>query len=85
MRTYTFSEARQKFASVLERAKIEGKVLIKRKDGSLFEIHPVTTRESPLDVRGVDLDLTADEIVDIVREIRKSEGRNSSDPQVKQA
>ena len=71
MRTYTFSEARQRFASVLERAKIEGKVLIKRKDGSLFEIHPVAKKDSPFDVRGVDLDLSADEIVDIVREIRR--------------
>jgi hypothetical protein len=71
MKTFTFSEARQKFASVLEKAKIEGKVLIKRKDGSLFEIHPVQKIDSPLNIEGIDLDLSADEIVDIVREIRK--------------
>ena len=70
MKTYTFSEARQKFASVLEKAKLEGKVLIKRKDGSLFEIHPIPKMESPLSIDGIDLDLSADEIVDIVREIR---------------
>ena len=71
MKTYTFSEARQKFAAVLEKAKIEGKVLIKRKDGSLFEIHPVPKKDSPLNIMGVKLDLSADEIVDVVREIRR--------------
>ena len=71
MKTFTFSEARQKFASVLEKAKIEGKVLIKRKDGSLFEIHPVQKMDSPLNREGVDLDWSADEIVDMVREIRR--------------
>ena len=71
MTVYTFSEARQKFASVLEKAKNEGRVLIKRKDGSLFAIQPVLRKESPLDVEGVDLGLSASEIVDIVREIRE--------------
>jgi PHD/YefM family antitoxin component YafN of YafNO toxin-antitoxin module len=71
MTTYTFSEARQKFAAVLEKAKSEGRVLIKRKDGSAFMIAPVAKPESPLDVEGIDLDLTADEIVNIVREVRR--------------
>ena len=71
MTIYTFSEARQKFASVLEKARSEGKVLIKRKDGSVFVIQPVSNRESPLNVKGIDLGLSASEIVDIVREIRK--------------
>jgi PHD/YefM family antitoxin component YafN of YafNO toxin-antitoxin module len=71
MTTYTFSEARQKFAAVLEKAKSEGRVLIKRKDGSAFMIAPVSKSESPLDVEGVDLDMTADEIVNIVREVRR--------------
>ncbi len=71
MTIYTFSEARQKFASVLEKARSEGRVLIKRKDGSVFVIQPVSNRESPLNVKGIDLGLSASEIVDIVREIRK--------------
>ncbi|MBL7174848.1 MAG: type II toxin-antitoxin system Phd/YefM family antitoxin [Desulfobacteraceae bacterium] len=71
MTTYTFSEARQKFASVLEKARSEGKVMIKRKDGSLFVIHPVPKKDSPLDVKGVDLGLSATEIVDVIREIRE--------------
>ena len=71
MTVYTFSEARQKFASVLEKAKKEGRVLIRRKDGSLFAIQPVSKQESPLDVEGVDLGLSAAEIVEIMREVRE--------------
>ncbi len=71
MTIYTFSEARQKFASVLEKAKVEGKVLIKRKDGSVFLIKPLSRKGSSLDVEGVDLKLSADEIIDIIREVRE--------------
>ena len=71
MRTFTFSEARQRFAAVLEKAKSEGRGLVKRKDGTDFMIQPVAKPESPLDVEGVKLKLTADEIVGIVREIRR--------------
>jgi antitoxin (DNA-binding transcriptional repressor) of toxin-antitoxin stability system len=71
MTTYTFSEARQKLSSVLEQARKEGEVLIKRKDGSVFAIKPVTKSSSPLDVVGVDLSLSAQEIVDYVREVRE--------------
>jgi prevent-host-death family protein len=69
MTTYTFSEARQKLSSVLDRARKEGEVLISRKDGSVFAIKPVTKSESPLDVEGVELSLSAQEIVDYVREV----------------
>lgn len=71
MRTYTFSEARQSFSTVLDRAKAEGQALIKRRDGSLFVIKPVSKPSSPLDVEGVDLGLSAEEIVDVVREGRE--------------
>lgn len=71
MTVYTFSEARQNFASLLEKAKKEGKVLIKRKDGSIFEVLPITPKGSPLDVKGIDLGLDAEEIVSILRESRE--------------
>ena len=45
--------------------------MIKRKDGSLFVIYPVPKKDSPLDVKGVDLGLSATEIVDVIREIRE--------------
>ena len=71
MTIYTFSEARQKFASVLDKAKADGKVLIKRKDGSVYVIQPASNKKSPLNVEGIDLGLSTDEIVDIVREVRQ--------------
>ena len=71
MTTYTFSEARQKLSSVLDRARKEGEVLIKRKDGSMFAIKPVKKAESPLDVEGIELSLSAEEIVNYVREVRE--------------
>jgi len=71
MNTYTYSEARQKLALLLDKAKKEGKVLIKRKDGTVFELRPVKTKKSSLNVKGVDLDIDKDEIIDILREVRK--------------
>ncbi len=71
MKVYTFSQARQNFASILEEAKREGEVRIKRKDGTVYSIRPVQKKESPLDVEGVDLSLTAEEIVAAIREIRE--------------
>jgi hypothetical protein len=56
---------------VLEKAQKEGEVLIKRKDGSVFIIKPVKKTGSPLDVKGIDAELSADEIIDILREVRE--------------
>ena len=36
MTTYTYSQARQNFSTVLNNAKKDGNVIIKRKDGSQF-------------------------------------------------
>ena len=71
MKVYTYSEARQRFASLLDRACREGAVRIRRKDGSVFVLRPETTRESPLDVPGLDLPLSAEEIVQFVHAGRR--------------
>jgi len=68
---YTFSQARQQFASVLERARCEGAVRVKRRDGQVFVIQPERAQRSPLDVPGIESDLSSKEIVDIVREMRQ--------------
>ena len=68
---YTYSEARQNLASLLEKALQEGEVRVRRKDGAIFVIAPEVTQGSPLDVEGVDLDLTAEEIVEFIHEGRK--------------
>lgn len=74
MNVYTFSEARQKLAAVLEEAQRKGAVRIKRRAGSEFEIAPVRPKASPLDVQGVDLGLSAEEIVAAIRETRAPDG-----------
>ena len=71
MIVYTYSEARQKLATLLEQAAKEGGVKIKRKDGQIFVIRPETRVGSPLDVEGVELDITKDEIVQFIQEGRK--------------
>ncbi len=74
MTVYTYSTARQKLASLLEQAVNEGEVRIKRKDGQIFVIKPekITSKKSPLDVDGIDLNLTGDEIVNFIHEGRKA-------------
>jgi len=71
MREYTFTEARQHFASLLEEAKKEGVVCIKKRDGESFYLKPVKRKKSPLDIEGIDLDIDSSEIVDIIREGRE--------------
>ena len=71
MIVYTYSEARQNLATLLEQADREGEVRIRRKDGQVFVIRPQPRADSPLDVEGIDLEITTDEIVRLVREGRE--------------
>ena len=70
MKLYTYSDARQRFASVLETASKEGKVLIRKRDGTLFAVTPEPDTKSPFEVQGVATDLTTSELVDLIREER---------------
>ena len=72
MIVYTYSEARQKLATLLDQAVREGEVKIRRKDGQTFVIRPEERTGSPLDVEGIDLGITADEIVEFIREGRRT-------------
>ena len=74
MRVYTYSEARQNFASVLEIARRDGAVRIRRKDGRSFILQSESSSVSPLDVEGVDLGVTSAEIVEMIRESRERYG-----------
>ena len=71
MRVYTYSEARQNLAALLDVAQRDGAVRIRRRDGRAYVLQPEPDARSPLDVEGVDLDLTTDEIVNLVREGRE--------------
>jgi antitoxin Phd len=71
MKEYTYSEARQRLADLLELAQREGGVRIRRRDGSIFLISQVVSAGSPLDVPGVDVRMTRDDILEVIREGRR--------------
>jgi hypothetical protein len=74
MRTYTYSEARQRLAALLDQARREGRVQIRRQDGSTFVVQPVVSDQSPLDVPGIPSRFRRGELVALVREERARSG-----------
>jgi antitoxin (DNA-binding transcriptional repressor) of toxin-antitoxin stability system len=70
MQVYTYSEARQKLASVLDKAESTGCVIIQRRDGRSFTLIPQKPPASPLNVPSVGARISTDELVDLVREER---------------
>jgi prevent-host-death family protein len=72
MKSYSYSEARGNFATVLDEAERDGAVEIRRRDGTVFRILPLRkSKASPLDVKGVKLGMSAGALVAIVREGRE--------------
>jgi antitoxin (DNA-binding transcriptional repressor) of toxin-antitoxin stability system len=71
MKEYTYSEARQSLSAVLDRAKREGIVRIRRRDGQVFVLKPDRSKRSPFDVPGIDLGLKREEILRFIREGRR--------------
>jgi hypothetical protein len=72
MKIYTYSEAREKLATILEEAKTE-EVFIRRRKGDMFAIIPKSgrPRRSPFDVPGLGKRLSREEILDALRESRE--------------
>ena len=71
MNVYTYSEARQNFSKVLDKAESTGKVLIRRKDGRTYALAPVRPAASPLDVPSIQADVSTREIVTLIRDQRR--------------
>jgi hypothetical protein len=71
MKEYTFSEARQRLASLLDKAQREGAVRIRKRDGRKFILQPERQSKSPLSVPSINLNISRDEIVEIVRSSRR--------------
>ena len=71
MKEFTYGEARQRLASLLDRAQREGAVRIRRKDGQVFVLRPERAAGSPLDVPAIGARLTREEILDAIREGRR--------------
>jgi len=72
MKVYTYSEAREKLATILEESKTE-EVVIKRRKGDTYAIVPQLqrSRRSPFDVTCLNKAITRNEIVDAIRESRE--------------
>lgn len=75
MKVYTYSEARQRLASLLDQSRREGKVQIRRRDGQLFVLQPAAAQGSPLDVPAVKAKLRPGELEGLIREGRRSADR----------
>ena len=71
MLVVTYSEARQNFASVLDKSKNDGAVLVKRADGSVFRISPEISNSSPFAGIKTLFDIKHDDIMQSLRETRE--------------
>jgi len=72
MKIYTYSEAREKLASILEESKTE-EVIIRRRKEDMFAIvpRPGRARRSPFDVPGLGKRVSRQEILEANRESRE--------------
>jgi hypothetical protein len=71
MKIYTYSQAREKLADILEESKKE-EVVIRRRKGDTFSIMPkLPIRRSPFDVVGLRKRITRKEILESIRESRE--------------
>ena len=70
MKEYTYSEARQRFAEILDTARTE-EVIIKRRNGDVFSVKARKTTQSPFDVPGVNTTATTSDILEAIKESRR--------------
>jgi len=70
MKVYTYSEARQRLADVLNIARSE-EVVIKRRGGETFSIIFKKSKKSPFDVPGIQTKATTKDILAAVRASRE--------------
>jgi hypothetical protein len=71
VKEFTYSEARQQLATLLEKARREGAVRIRRRDGQVFVLRPEQRTGSPLDVPSLKLRISRDDLLTAVREGRR--------------
>ena len=67
----TYLETQENLSVLLERAREQGEVRIKRNDGEIFILKPEKAKRSAFDVAGIDLGVSTKEIVEFVREGRE--------------
>jgi PHD/YefM family antitoxin component YafN of YafNO toxin-antitoxin module len=74
VKSYTFSQARQNFAAILEQARRDGAVRIQRRAGQSFVLLPEQQYISPLDIPGITpaQSISRDDILASIQEGRRS-------------
>lgn len=75
MKTYTYSEAEQRLAELLNRARREGQVQIRRRDGQVFVLRPAKPARAPLDVPAVSVKLDRGEILAWIKNGREDSAK----------
>ena len=71
MKIYTYSQARERLADILEESKKE-EVVIRRRKGDMFSIVPKSRRlRSPFDVPGLRKGITKREILGAIQKSRE--------------
>jgi prevent-host-death family protein len=76
VKVYTYSQARNRLAEVLDEA-TRGEVVIRRRRGDTFAVVPKSRpRRSPFDVPGIDSGITRRELLAAVREARRPRARS---------
>ena len=66
----TYLETQENLSVLLERAREQGEVRIKRANGEVFVLKPEKQKRSAFDVAGINLGISTEEIVAFVREGR---------------
>lgn len=72
---YTTTQIQKELPTLLQKALKNGQIQFKTKDGLIFAIRPVKpakkAKSSPLDVRGIKLPISRDDILQSIRESRE--------------
>lgn len=68
--TYSYEKAKKSFDLIFKKATVDGKVAI-RKDNEIYILMPASKNISPLDVEGVDMDISSKDIIQFIHESRK--------------
>jgi hypothetical protein len=72
MKIYTYSQAREHLADILEESKSE-EIIIRRRKGDMFSVSPkFPSRRSPFNVPTLKKKIKRKEIVEAIRESRES-------------
>jgi len=70
MQTFKTPQTKKDFNTIIDAAQKNGFAMIQWSDGTIFSLRRESVEKSPFDVPGIKIDITRDEIVEIVREGR---------------